>query len=175
LKTTKGAAGRIPALQHGTKGSQRTRNGSSRNGQWRRAALLGSKLVEPHPSLARDLRAAGRQARTAQTEEGGRNGTGPGNRREWRIRDRRGFPEILGPGSGLGEETEEAVVGGMERETEGWGERVCGGGGGRDDDAPVRCARLISARRCHRPVGPIPGRGGVWALRLNWSDGDARN
>jgi hypothetical protein len=59
----------------------------------------------------------------------------------------------------------------------GWGE-CCGGGGRGREMTTRRCGvhgLIISARRCHRPVGPIPGRGGVWALQLNWSDGDARN
>jgi hypothetical protein len=131
LKTTKEQPGGFPALQHGTKGSQRTWNGSSRNGQWRRAALLGSKLVEPHPCLARDLRAAGRRGQpkprkgggTAEARGTGGNGgseTGDGSLRVGGY-GRGGFPEILGPGSGLGEEAAEAVVGGMERGAEGWG------------------------------------------------------
>jgi hypothetical protein len=97
----------------------------------RRAALLGSKLVEPHPCLARDLRAAGRRGQpkprkgggTAEARGTGGNGgseTGDGSLRVGGY-GRGGFPEILGPGSGLGEEAAEAVVGGMERGAEGWG------------------------------------------------------
>jgi hypothetical protein len=97
MEDDKSAAGRIPALQHGTKGSQRTRNtrsSSSRNGQWRRAPRLGFKLVEPHPQPAARS-ATRRRVRTAQTKNGAERHRPPGTRREWWIRHRRPRAEEL--------------------------------------------------------------------------------